>query len=214
MNSNTSIVVADDHPILLKGMIDELRSFNYRVLSGAENGAKALDKIIDLQPDIAILDIEMPYLSGLEIIEKCREKTLPTKFIILTSHKEKGLILQTQELEIMGYLLKDEPFSVVHACIQSVLKGIPYYSRVFNDIVAKELSPNLDRIRVLSPSERTIIRLIAQDKSSKEIGKMLSISNRTVEKHRANIISKLGLDSHMDALTLWAKEHKALLFKA
>lgn len=213
MDSNISIIVADDHPILLNGLIEELRKFNYRVVSGADNGAKALDKIIDLKPQIAILDVEMPYLSGIEVIQKCREKNLPTKFIILTSHKEKGLILQTQELQIMGYLLKDEPFSEVHRCIQSILKGEPYYSKTFNDIISNEISPELDKIRFLSPSERTIIRLVAQDMSSKEIGIQLSISSRTVEKHRANIISKLGLDSHMDALSLWAKENKDLLSK-
>jgi DNA-binding NarL/FixJ family response regulator len=213
MNSNISIVVADDHPILLNGLIEELRKFNYRVLSGADNGVKALDKIIDLKPDIAILDVEMPYLTGIEVIEKCRERDLPTKFIILTSHKEKGLILQTQELKIMGYLLKDEPFSEVHRCIQSVIKGESYFSKTFTDIVSNEISPEMDRIKYLSPSERTIIRLIAQDKSSKAIGETLSISSRTVEKHRANIISKLGLDSHMEALSLWAKENKELLYK-
>jgi two-component system nitrate/nitrite response regulator NarL len=206
MNPNLSILVADDHPILLKGLIEELKGFNYNVVGGAENGVKALDVIINLKPDVAILDIEMPFLSGLEVIQKCREQQLSTLFIILTSHKEKGLILQTKELKIMGYLLKEEPFQEVHKCIQSILKGVPYYSKTFKDVLNNEVSPELEKIKYLTPSERTILRLVGKGKSSKEIGEQLSISFRTVEKHRANIISKLDLPPHIDALTSWATE--------
>ncbi|MEZ4874749.1 MAG: response regulator transcription factor [Flavobacteriaceae bacterium] len=211
MTSTISLVVADDHPILLKGLIEELKSFQYTVLGGAEHGAKALDLIIDLQPTIALLDIEMPFLTGIEVIQKCREQQLPTQFIILTSHKEKGLILQTKELGILGYILKEEPFQEVHRCIQSVVKGEPYYSKTFKDILRHEVSPELEKLKYLTPSERTILRLVGKGKSSKEIGELLTISYRTVEKHRANIISKLELPSHIDALSAWAKENMELL---
>ena len=209
--SSVKVLVADDHPILLKGLSDELSASGYEVLEGALNGASALDSIIQNVPDIAILDIEMPLLSGFEVIKKCAEKEIPTKFIILTSHKEKAFVLKAKQLNISGYILKDEPFEQVESCIQEVVKGGTYFSQEFDQIFNAQISPQLDKIRFLTPSERTIIRLIAQDKSSREIGELLSISMRTVQKHRANIISKLDLPSDMDALAVWTRENKELL---
>jgi two-component system nitrate/nitrite response regulator NarL len=207
MNKKISLFVADDHPLLLKGLVDELKDYNYDVIDTAENGAIALDKIMELQPTIAILDEEMPRLTGFEVIKKCIEKQINTKFIILTSHKEKAFIYQAKKLNISGYILKDEPFNELHNCIQSVNKGVPYFSTVFTSVFDDEVVPQLKKIKLLSPSERTIVRLIAQEKSSKEIGEQLSVSHRTVEKHRANIIKKLGLVQEKDILTIWAKEH-------
>lgn len=211
MISNCTLLVADDHPLLLEGLATALENFNYTVIASCDNGAKALDQILELQPNIAILDIEMPYLSGIEVIQKCREVNIDTKFIILTSHKEKGFILQTQELEISGYLLKEEPFTEVHKCIQEVAKGNTYYSKTFNNILKNEIAPEIARIQYLTPSERTIVRLIALEKTSKQIADMLGLSVRTIDNHRANIISKLELPSKTDALTVWAKEHKSFL---
>jgi len=206
-----SVLVADDHPMLLKGLVDELNSFNYKIVSSVDNGAKALDDIISLQPDIAVLDIEMPLLTGFEVIQKCIEKALKTKFIILTSHKEKGFVLKAKKLNIQGYILKDEPGIELHKCIQEVVKGATYFSSEFTKILENQVSPEIEKIKFLSPSERTIVRLVAQGLSSKEIGELLSISNRTVEKHRSNIIQKLDLSNEMDALSSWAKEHKELI---
>lgn len=208
---NSTIVVADDHPILLKGLVDELEEYNYNVVAAVDNGAQALDKIIQLQPAIAILDIEMPLLTGFEVIQKCIEKNIDTKFIILTSHKEKGFVHKATKLNIMGYMIKDEPFIEIHKCIESVKKGIPYFSSVFSSVVGTEIEPQLQKIKFLSPSERTIVRMIAQGNSSKTIGEQLSISIRTVEKHRSNIITKLDLNKEIDSLTLWAREHKDLI---
>ena len=212
MSNGITILVADDHPLLLKGLVDELEEYNYTVIATADNGLKALEKIIDLKPSIALLDVEMPLLSGFEVIGKCKEKNNDTKFIILTSHKEKGFIHKAKTLNILGYIIKDEPFSEVHNCIQSVSKGVPYFSAVFNTVLENEIAPQLQKIKLLSPSERTIVRLVAQGNSSKEIGELLSISSRTVEKHRSNIIAKLGLAPNTDALVLWTKEFKEFLF--
>ncbi|SDE87300.1 response regulator transcription factor [Cellulophaga baltica] len=211
MTNAITLVVADDHPLLLKGLIDELKAYNYSILATAENGAQALDKIMQFQPVIAILDEEMPMLTGFEIIKKCKEQNIATKFIILTSHKEKAFVYKAKTLEISGYIIKDEPFQELHKCIQSVRMGVPYFSTLFSDVFENEVAPQLKKIKLLSPSERTILRLVAQEKSSKEIGVLLSVSNRTVEKHRANIIAKLGLVAATDALLLWTKEHREFL---
>jgi len=211
MNHNISILAADDHPILLKGLMDELLNLGYTVLEGASNGAQALEMIVSKKPTIAILDINMPLLTGFEVIKKCQTTSLETKFIILTSYKEKGFVLKAKQLNISGYLLKDEPFSEIKKCIQAVLKGAFYASKIFDEIFNNEISPQIEKIKYLSPSERTIVRLIANGNSTKEIAVILSISTRTVDKHRSNIISKLGLPSGSDALTVWIKENKGLL---
>ena len=137
--------------------------------------------------------------------------SLETKFIILTSYKEKAFVLQAKKLNISGYILKDEPFSEIKKCISAVLNGAFYASIVFNEVLAKEVSPQIEKIKLLSPSERTIIRFISKLKTSKEISEILSISQRTVDKHRSNIISKLDLSSDSDSLTVWVKENKELL---
>ncbi|WP_299117195.1 response regulator transcription factor [uncultured Winogradskyella sp.] len=211
MNRDIKILVADDHPMLLKGLKDELISNNYKNITTATNGAEALEKLASDTHEIAILDIEMPLLSGFEVINKCQEKDLKTKFIILTSHKESRYIFKAKSLNISGYLLKDEPFSEIQKCIYKVLEGKNYYSSTFNDVFQSQISPELQKIKLLSPSERTIIRLIAHKKSSKEISETLLISVRTVQKHRANIIKKLSLSSDQDALTNWVSQNKTLI---
>ncbi len=209
--SNITVLVADDHPMLLKGVVNELEAHNYSVVATAENGAQALEKVIAFNPDIALLDVEMPMLNGFEVIQKCQDKQLNTKFIILTSHKERGFVHKAKMLNLSGYMMKDEPFKALHACIQSVNRGIPYFSSVFNEVLSNEIQPQLQKIKLLSPSERTIVRLVAQGKSSKDIGEQLSVSARTVEKHRSNIIAKLDLPPQADALVVWTKEFQDIV---
>ncbi len=211
MRNNISIFIADDHPLLLRGLIDQLKEYGYHMLGAADNGATALDQIVKLQPDIAILDEEMPLLTGFEVIKKCKEKNINTRFIILTSHKEKAFIYKAKKLNISGYIIKDEPFFEIHKCIQSVSKGIPYFSDIFRSVFKNEVSPELQKLKLLSPSERTIVKLIAQNKSTKEIGELLFVSSRTIEKHRSNIISKLGLDVKKKPLSTWANDNKHLI---
>jgi two-component system nitrate/nitrite response regulator NarL len=200
VKKDIKILVADDHPMLLKGLLHEFQENGYHTLLEAANGAVALEALQNEKPDIAVLDIEMPLLNGLN-----------TRFIILTSHKEKAFIIKANQLNIDGYLLKDEPFSEMDNCIQSLLRGETYFSKTFESIFSEHVAPELAKINFLSPSERTILRLVAQNKSSKEIGDIINISHRTVQKHRTNIIAKLDLDTAPDALLLWAKANKELI---
>ena len=211
MNREIKILIADDHPMLLKGLKDELTTNNYENLLVATNGVEALEQLISEEPEIAILDIEMPLLTGFEIIKKCEDKHLKTKFIILTSHKENRYIFKAKSLNISGYLLKDEPFSEIQKCIYAVSNGDDYYSSTFNEVFDSKISPELQKIKLLSPSERTIIRLISNGNNSKEISDTLLISVRTVQKHRTNIIKKLSLNSDQDALNNWVSNNKEII---
>lgn len=201
-----SIITADDHPLLLKGLNDFLLEKNYNIIASGNNGREAYNLITKLNPDIAILDIQMPFMSGLEIAKKCKTNGIDTKIVLITLHKEKELYNKAQELNIFGYILKEFALEEIENCIEKVSNGEPYFSQKIKDM----LRPNsLEDVALsgLTPSERKILKLISRDKTNKEIASLLFISYRTVEKHRSNIITKLNLEQKTNSLLIWAKEH-------
>ena len=103
--NNIHLLIADDHPLLLDGLKNALHAHGYSHITAVENGALALDYIKEEQPHVALLDIQMPLLSGFEVIKKCQSLDITTRFIILTSHKEKGFVLKAKKLNIAGYIL-------------------------------------------------------------------------------------------------------------
>ncbi|MAN59982.1 MAG: DNA-binding response regulator [Flavobacteriaceae bacterium] len=203
---NQSIITADDHPLLLKGLNDFLLEKEYNIIGSGSNGREAYNLIAKKNPDIAILDIQMPYLSGLEIAKKCRTNGLSTKIVLITLHKEKELYEKAQELNIFGYVLKEFALEEIENCINTVSVGKPYFSPKIKELLAKD-SIDDGSLDGLTPSEKKILKLIANDKTNKEIASLLFISYRTVEKHRSNIINKLNLEPKTNSLLIWAKEH-------
>jgi len=206
------IVIADDHPLLLKGLYDFLIEKGYNVCGMAENGNTAYNEIVKKKPVIAILDIQMPILSGLEVAAKCRQNKLDVKIILITLHREKELLLEAKKLNIFGYVLKEFAIEEIETCLQSVLAGTPYFSPRIMELL-EEGKKEQSAIQLLTPSEKKILRYIASDKTNKEIAELLFISARTVEKHRSNIIQKLDLNPRTNSLLHWAKDHKDLLLK-
>lgn len=203
-----SIVIADDHPMLLRGLLDELVANGYNVAGHAANGTQALEQILSLNPHIALLDIDMPILSGFEIVRMAKEKGVKTKFIMFSYHREPEFIIQAKSLQIDGYLLKEDPFGEIEKCMDSVMNGKEYFSTAFNTQQLNDASNEIKKLNWLTPSEITILKLIAQEKSNAEIADTLHISVRTVEKHRSNIISKIWNDSPPKSLNTWAVTHK------
>ncbi|MEH6763581.1 MAG: response regulator transcription factor [Aequorivita antarctica] len=206
---NISTVIADDHPMILKGLNDELTANNYNIVGQAANGMQALELILTHNPIIALLDIDMPLLTGFEVIKMAKQKEVDTKFIILSYHKENEYISQAKALQINGYLLKEDSFSEIEECIESVLKNEVYFSRSFVPASLASVSEDLKKIKHLTSSEKTILKLVAQQMSSSEIAETLFISIRTVEKHRSNIITKLEIENNTaNTLTNWVYLHK------
>ena len=202
-----SIIIADDHPLLLKGLSDFLIEKCYNFIGRAENGREAFNLINRLKPDIAILDIQMPYMSGIEIAKKCNSNNIKTKIVLITFHKEKELYEQAKDLNIFGYILKEFALEEIENCIQTVSKGDPYFSPKIKELLAKNTVDD-DVLSLLTPSEKKILKLIAKDKTNKEIASLLFISYRTVEKHRSNIITKLKLEQKTNSLLIWAKDRQ------
>lgn len=208
---NISIIIADDHPIMLNGLQQELQQAGYNVLATATNGTSALEVINSHQPNIAFLDIEMPFLNGFEVVRRLKDLQSKTLFIMMSYHKEKGFVVQAKNIGVNGYLLKEDSIEDIELCISEVIKGNIFYSKSFEDNFEVLVDEELRKINLLTSSERTIIRLIANQKTSLEICEILSISKRTVEKHRTNIISKLDLKSKNDTLSTWIKSHKEIV---
>ncbi len=208
---NISIIIADDHPIMLNGLQQELQQAGYNVLATATNGTSALEVINLHQPNIAFLDIEMPFLNGFEVVKRLKDLQSKTLFIMMSYHKEKGFVVQAKNIGVNGYLLKEDSIEDIELCISEVVKGNIFYSKSFEDNFELLVDEELRKINLLTSSERTIIRLIANQKTSLEICEILSISKRTVEKHRTNIISKLDLKSKNDTLSTWIKSHKEIV---
>ena len=201
-----SIITADDHPLVLKGLNDFLIEKEYNLIGSGNNGREAYKLIVEEKPDIAILDIQMPFMSGLEIAKSCKINGLDTKIILITFHKERELYQKAQDLNIFGYILKEFALEEVENCIDTVSQGKRYFSKKIIEALADE-SPRDISLRELTPSEKKILKLIAKDKTNKEIASLLFISYRTVEKHRSNIITKLKLEPKTNSLLIWAKEH-------
>lgn len=207
---NPSIVIADDHPLLLKGLSDFLLEKNYNLVGAGKDGREAYNLIIQLKPVIAILDIQMPFMSGIEIAQKCRGQNIYTKIVLITLHKERELYQKAKELNIFGYILKEFALEEIETCIQTVKTGKPFFSSKLKELIGVEASED-NNLGLLTPSEKKILKLIAQDKTNKEIASHLFISHRTVEKHRSNIITKLNLEPKTNSLLIWAKENQGLL---
>jgi DNA-binding NarL/FixJ family response regulator len=188
---NTTLVIADDHPMLLKGLYEELTSNKYNVVGQAANGLEALEFIMKLQPTIAILDIDMPFLTGLEVVKTVNEKGVKTKFIIQSFHKETAFIIQAKSLKISGYLLKEDSFLEMERCIKAVINNQDYFSSTLDNHFSINVADEMRRLKLLTNSELVILKLIAQRQSTNTIAAGLFVTPRTVEKHRSNIINKL-----------------------
>ena len=201
-----SIIIADDHPLLLKGLSDFLIEKGFNLLGSGKDGREAYNLITQIKPDIAILDIQMPFMSGLEIAQKCKGLAIETKIVLITLHKEKELYQKAQELNIFGYILKEFALEEIETCIKTVTEGVPFFSDKIKELIGVVLIDDSD-LNTLTPSEKKILKLIAQDKTNKEIASQLFISYRTVEKHRSNIITKLNIEPKTNSLLIWAKEH-------
>ena len=209
---NTSIVIADDHPLMLRGLTDFLTSKGYNIIGSAEDGKAAYNLIVKLKPEIAILDIRMPYKTGLEIAEACKKNDLPTKVILITFDKEEELYDKAQEFDVYGYILKEFAIEEIETCISQVVNGKPYFSEeIASYLNASTIDKKPDALGMLTKSELRIIKLISESKTSQDIADELSISVRTVDKHRSNIVHKLELDNKPTSLSIWANLNKDFL---
>ena len=199
-----NILIADDHPFTLQGTQSFVESYGYRVIATCANGISALNLIQLRTPDIAILDINMPGMDGLDVARKVQEMKLKMKVILLTMHNEMTIYNKAKEYGVYGYILKEHAKSELEKCLAEVAKGNQYVSDfLLQDLVANQ-STETSELSKLTFSERKIVGLIAQQKTSRQIAELLFLSEKTIENHRSNIIEKLGLPKEKNTLLKWA----------
>ncbi len=201
------IILADDHPLFRYGVRAKLESIpDFEILSETGDGKEALDLIIKLNPDIAILDFEMPGLNGLEITNKLNELNSPVKVILLTMHDQKKIFFKALDVGVKGYVLKDDAvLDIVHA-VNSVALGKEFISSNIACLLVEKIKGysadnkinNL--INELSPAEKKILSLIAKLKTNDEIAEALFLSKRTIENHKVSLTKKLQLQSSRELL--------------
>lgn len=209
---NTSIVIADDHPLMLRGLSDFLNSKGFNIVGSAADGNTAYNLIVKHKPQIAILDIRMPHKTGLEIAEAVMRNKLTTKVILITFDKEEELYDKALEFNVYGYILKEFAVEEIETCIEHVLNNKSYFSEeIASYLDATNLEKKPEVLNTLTKSELRIIRLVSENKTSQEIADELSISIKTVHKHRSHIVSKLHLDNKPTSLSVWANLNKEFL---
>lgn len=200
-----NILLADDHPLILQGTKIFLESLGYLIADLCSSGSVALDLIERHEPDVAILDINMPEMSGLEVAKQVQIRKLPCKVILLTMHNESNIYKKAMEYGVYGYLLKNFSSSEIDECLKTVAKNERYVSPHLAAGLVTNATDN--RLEQLSITERKIVELISQQKSNKQIGEALFISERTIEWHRRNIIEKLDLPKGKNALLTWTLQN-------
>jgi DNA-binding NarL/FixJ family response regulator len=214
VDDQISILIADDHPLMRKGLrLSVEEDPGLKVVGEAADGETALSMIAKLQPDIVLLDIEMPKLDGLGVARELVKRGVKTQIIFLTLHSNQDLFRSAMELGCRGYILKDSAVQEVVAGVRAVASGRPYLSSAITANLLQRPEPPAAQdqtvMSTLTPTERRIMRLIAQGKTSKEIGGELSIHYRTVENHRTSICRKLELEGEgANALLRYALQNK------
>ncbi len=210
-------MVADDHPLFRKGLVDVVRAdAAFEIVREAGDGAEALKFIQELRPAVAVLDIEMPRLSGLEVAIEIQKGRLPVELIFITAYKDPETFDEAMTLGVKGYVLKESATIDIVAGIKAVARGERFISPSLSELLfrrvesAKTLRAERPGLETLTPAERRILKSVSLDRTTKEIADDLGVSYRTVENHRANIARKLGLQgSH--SLLKFAYDNKSKL---
>lgn len=208
-NDTITVVIADDHPLIILGLkIIIEKGGDIVVIGEASNGQAALETIERLSPTVAVVDIEMPLMSGMEVVRQIQQRNIPTLPIVFTLYDERDVFDCALASGARGYMLKDTATEEIVRGIRRVAEGDYYVSSK----IGRNGSPRKENggLQSLTPMEHRILKLISEDKSTKEIAAQLYISHRTVDHHRASMCSKLGVSGSF-ALIRFAVEHKAVL---
>ena len=204
-----TIIIADDHPITLSGIKVYIENLGYLVLDTFQNGIDAYNGILKLNPDFVILDLNMPGMNGLEVLEKVRKENEEVKIILYTMYHEKSFLTKAKELGVNGYLLKDFALEELSICLGKINDDEYWFSpKLEETLTINKHDTEKTKIMLLSPAERKILSLIGEDHNTKSISDLLFISEKTVEKHRSNIIKKLGLPNEKNVLVRFALQNK------
>lgn len=213
MPGDISIVIVDDHPVVRSGLRNVIEQEpGFKVVAEADDGVTALDIVRRVKPDVVVIDINMPRLDGFGLAAELRRANLAKHMIFLTAHSDPELFDKALAAGAQGYILKDSALLEIVSGIRHVVEGRRYASPAMTGYLMERRRAHLAKAETpgakdLSRTEREILRLIAEYKTSSEIAEVLHVSPRTIDTHRANICAKLGLHGK-HALMRYATEHR------
>lgn len=200
--SPISVVVADDHPIFLDGVLGALaRRDDLEVVGSARDGAEALKLVRELQPQVAMLDLRLPVMTGVEVLHAIRRDDLPTRVLILSGELASAAVYEAVQAGVNGYLTKEADRRAIGEAIVSVARGGTVLAPEAQAALTQEVRGRVnDDAPVLSPREREVLRMIADGRSGPEIAAELQIGTATVKTHTQNVYDKLGVSERAAAV--------------
>jgi two-component system, NarL family, response regulator NreC len=204
------VLLADDHGIVRKGLRSTIESEpGFEVVAEASNGREAVRLAQQLKPDIAIMDIAMPQLNGIDATEQIKKLSPATKVLVLSMHADESYVIRVLAAEARGYLLKDSAEVDLLPALRSVLQGRPYFSPKVTQVLLEDYMRYLrqrglqDTYDLLTAREKQVLQLLAEGNSNKEVANLLNLGLSTVDTHRTNLMQKLNLHSTAE-LVLYA----------
>lgn len=210
MDTQLRLLIGDDHTLVRHGLRKILEERpTWHVVAEVGDGREAIRQCVDLKPDVAIIDIGMPVLNGVDATLQIVKRAPATRVLILSMYADDAYVMRALQSGASGYVLKDSAGSDLLAAVGAVAKGEAFFSpsiaRVMLDgfVRHRDGSPVVDRFELLSPREREIFQLIAEARTNKEIAELLAISPATVETHRARLLEKLDIHNAAE-LVLYA----------
>lgn len=190
----TRLLLADDHTLVRQGLVTFLERQGFQVVGEASDGQEALRLAAKTQPDVAILDISMPLLNGVDAARELKKSSPKSKIILLTKHEEDQYVTEALRVGVRGYVLKSQVGSDLVSAIQEVCRGSIYLSpSISHAVVDAYLSKRDVPSDPLSARERQVLQLIGEGKSTKEVAVQLGVSVKTAESHRARLMRKLDI---------------------
>lgn len=201
--SQIRIIITDDHALIREGL-KQLLEFDgdITIVDDAANGEECIEKVVSYNPDILLLDINMPKMNGIEVLENIRDRGLNQKVIILTVHNEIEYMLKAMDLGVNGYILKDSSSSEIKRAIYAVMNGEIFIQKELVPVLnSKLLKRDIDKEKInsLTNRELNILKMVSQGLSNKDLASALNISERTVKNHLSSLFKKINVKDRTQA---------------
>jgi two-component system, NarL family, response regulator NreC len=205
------VLVADDHTIVRQGIVSLLAESGVcEVVAEAANGMEAVEKALATKPDVALVDITMPRLNGLEAVRRMRAELPETRILVLTVHDEQEYVLPVVRAGAVGYLVKNAPSADLISAVKALHNGKAYFGPEAAGVIAEQLHrpavEATDPYQQLTPREREVFHLVIEGKPSKEVSRVLGISVKTAENHRARLMDKLHVHNTAELVKYAARK--------
>lgn len=210
MTTPVRILIADDHTVLRQGLVKVLtETAGWRVVAEAEDGVEAVEKALKTRPDLAIIDLSMPRLNGIEAVRQIHEHLPHTRILVFTMHEEVEYIIPALRAGASGYLVKDSAITELQRAVSALLAGERYFgpqaARVLADDHPQSEQMQQDSYGCLTPREREVFHLVIEGHTTREIARRLGTSFKTAENHRSHLMGKLGVHNIADLVRYAAK---------